>query len=384
MHTEGAGRVGTKICYVVAPSGQKGGGMGRVKDYILQAGPEAAGHLRFVALDTRGQGSAAASVWLSLKALIRIFASALAGQVALVHVNMGDRASAVRKGVIATVVSLTGIPVYLHLHAAELTDHHARLPGFLRYLLGVPFRRATCCIVLGTLWRDWLIREFGVPADRIEVLYNGVPVPAGTGQRPEAQPGRPLQLLFLGNLLERKGLSDLLVALSLLPPDAPDWRAIIAGGGDIPFYTAKAASLGLADKVQFVGWVDQAGARRLLADSDVMALPSYDEGLPLVILESLGCGTPVLCTPVGAIPEVLTDNVSVAFAPPGNPAALSARLAQLFADSTLRADLSRQGLALYRERFTVEAFVSRLVDIYRRHCPDLFTDRATGSGGHVH
>ena len=95
-----------RIGYILAPSGQAGGGMGRVKDYILQSGGDRHGRIRFVALDTRGPGSAVWSIPLTARAVLQIWMNALIGRVAFVHVNLGDRGSAVRKGLAVLLVRL--------------------------------------------------------------------------------------------------------------------------------------------------------------------------------------------------------------------------------------------------------------------------------------
>lgn len=366
MNAAGSGK--SRICFVVAPQGQTGGGMGRVKDYILQSGGDRLGRVHFVALDTRGSGRAAWSVLLVLAAIARIYSARLLGRLALVHVNLGDRGSAARKGLIIVMARLIGVPVVLHLHAAELTDTYDRAGGVLKALIRLPFHMATCCLVLGERWRGWLADELGVDPGKIAILYNGVPGPPGNGPVIHVPAGPPRQILFLGNLLERKGLSDLLHALQALPPDAPAWEAVIAGGGDIDKYRRLADELGLGARVRFVGWVDQAGARALLQAASLLALPSYDEGLPLVILEALGNATPVLCTPVGSIPEVLHDGETACFVPPGDRPALSRALLSLLRDDGLRERLSRQGNALFRSQFTLEAFITRLFELYRTLC----------------
>ncbi|MFX8601121.1 glycosyltransferase, partial [Acinetobacter baumannii] len=91
-----------------------------------------------------------------------------------------------------------------------------------------------------------------------------------------------------------KGVSDLIAALGALPAGLPQWRLTFAGGGDVAGYTAKAQAAGIADNIRFLGWVEQQVSASLLASADAMVLPSYHEGLPLVILEALGAGTPVL------------------------------------------------------------------------------------------
>lgn len=357
-----------RLCFVVAPSGQAGGGMGRVKDYIIQSGGDRHGRIRFEALDTRGAGSAAGSLSLTARAVGRIWAARLRGDLALVHVNLGDRGSAARKGLVVILARLCGAKVALHLHAAHLTSDYAKAPALVRWLLRKPFQAATCCIVLGRLWQDWLIQTIGIDPARVEVVYNGVPVTPLARTDAAGRGDGVRRILFLGNLIERKGISDLLHAAALLPADGPAWQLTAAGGGDLDKYRALAASLGIADRVVFAGWVDQARARALLAESDLLALPSYDEGLPLVILEALGMGTPVLCTPVGAIPEVLEDGGTAMFATAGDRADLARVLRRMIEDDALRASLSREGAALYARRFTQNAFIASLFDVYRRKC----------------
>src|SRR6185437_15521512 len=119
-----------------------------------------------------------------------------------------------------------------------------------------------------------------------------------------------------------------------------------------------------ARKVHFTGWVDQATARELLAGSDALVLPAYDEGLPLVILEAMASGVPVICTPVGAIPEVFEDGHSALFVSPGDRPGLARTIRRLVDDPALRASLSEAGLAMYRDNFTMEAFTDRISALY--------------------
>src|SRR5512132_2326552 len=135
-----------------------------------------------------------------------------------------------------------------------------------------------------------------------------------------------------------------------------NWRATFAGGGAIELYRRKADSLGLLPRVDFAGWVDQRRAAELLAASDVLVLPSYDEGLPLVILEALTAGVPVVCSPVGAIPEVLEDGKSVVFVQLGDSQGLTDALAELGREPALRERLALEGRALYDREFSLEIF----------------------------
>ena len=354
-----------KTIFIVAPGGAVGGGMGRVKDYILQSDAAKAGPFRFAALVTRDERGAGFSLLLLVKAILTIWWARLNGSLAFVHVNFGDKGSALRKGTIILAAWLVGAPTLLHLHAAELIDYYERGSPLRRLSLRLPFRLATSIIVLGSLWHDWLVRDLGVDPAKIDILCNGVPV-APTRRDFSLAPDRVRTILFLGLLTERKGISDFLAALAALPPTAPSWRAIVAGNGDIEHYRTKAAELGLAGRAEFTGWIGQADVRNLLRSVDMMVLPSYHEGLPLVILEALGSGTPVIATPIGAIPEFLQDGRDVLLVPPGERQVLAARMLDVLSDVGLQQSLSDHGLERFLARFTIEAFLADLLSIYAR------------------
>jgi glycosyltransferase involved in cell wall biosynthesis len=354
-----------KIIYVVSSSGAAGGGMGRVKDYILGSGGDADGRYRFEPLVTRNERGAAFSLLLLLRAVLIIWASAMTGRVAFVHVNLGDKGSAFRKGLVIIAARLAFVPVVLHLHAAALIELYAGASRWMRKLIRLPFRASTSIIVLGKLWRDWLVNDLAIDTAKIDVLYNGVPVEPTPRRFSTAKEG-PREILFLGLLTERKGISDFLHALAMMPAQAPEWRAIIAGNGDLEGYQAKAKELGLGERTTFTGWVNQKGVRDLLARVDMMVLPSYHEGLPLVILEALGAGAPVICTPVGAIPEVLEHERDVILIEPGDRAALADAMAGLLAEPARLQALSDHGIRRFRETFAIEVFLANLFAIYAR------------------
>jgi glycosyltransferase involved in cell wall biosynthesis len=174
------------------------------------------------------------------------------------------------------------------------------------------------------------------------------------------------RVLFLGNLLERKGLSDLLQAFSRMATPVAQWEATIAGGGDVEGYQRKAREIGLGNNVTFFGWARQEQAAALLAQADVLVLPSYDEGLPLVILEALANGVAVVCTPVGEIPATLRDGREALFVQPGDSAGIAAALDRLIAEPALRRELERNGEAFYKQRFSIEAFFKAVAAVHQR------------------
>lgn len=356
-----------RYIYIACPWTPKGGGMFKVADYLIQAqaapASETSAELR--ALDTRGGGSAGYSFWVLANALVKLVRGRLTGQLAGVHVNVAERLSLFRKSAVVIVCRTLGVPVVLHLHAAQLHHFYRTLPRLLQMLTRWVFSLPASCLVLGTAARQFVVDELRVPASRVEIVINGVPEPLQARRKVVA--GATQHVLFLGNLSERKGVSDLLQALALPGFDSTRLLVSLAGGGDVEAYQAKAKALAIDGFVRFEGWSDQQKVARLMARSDVLVLPSYDEGLPLVILEALANGVAVVCSPVGEIATVLTDGVNACFVRPGDIVGLAAGLQRVLQQPELMGTLERNGRNLYAQHFSLTHFFASVAQVHRRH-----------------
>ncbi len=353
-----------RFIYIAVPWTPVGGGMFKVADYLIQSQAAGEGGPVLRPLDTRGSGSAAASLLQVMRAVGQLARARLGGRLAGVHVNMAERLDFVRESIVLVACRVLGIPTVLHLHAAQLHHSYARFPRPVQALVRWIFSLPRACVVLGQVSAGFVTRELGVPGHKVEVVINGVPEPAVPRRRAGA---RDLpQLLFVGNLSERKGVSDLLQALAQPALAAVPLQLTLAGGGDIAGYTAQAERLRIAHQVRFFGWADPAQLGQLLADADVLVLPSYDEGLPLAILEALAHGVAVVCTPVGEIPHVLAHQRDACFVEPGDPASIARGLAQVLTAHELRERLERNGRALHEAQFSLARFAAGVARIHQR------------------
>ncbi len=362
--------------YIACPWTPVGGGMFKVADYLIQSQcdpadaptkamtPPRGAQLR--PLDTRGARGPLWSLGVLAVALLRLVQGRCSGRLAGVHVNMAERLSLVRKSVVVMACHALGIPVIVHLHAAQLHRAWPTFPALARTVVRHVFSLPACCIVLGRESANFVQRELGVPAHRIERVINGVPEPAWP-RPPRTLKDPTPQLLFVGNLSVRKGVPELLRALALSPLAGMPLRLTLAGGGDIEGFRAIAQAMGLGNRVCFAGWTEQAQVARLMSEADLLVLPSHDEGLPLVILEALACGVPVVCTPVGEIPHVLQDRLHARFVAAGDVTGLARTLAVLLTDAPQRAALSQQGRALYRQSFALPRFFDQIAALHLRH-----------------
>jgi glycosyltransferase involved in cell wall biosynthesis len=204
----------------------------------------------------------------------------------------------------------------------------------------------------------------GIDRGRIEIVRNGVPPPRVL---PFATQRNPVLLVFLGNLLPRKGLADLLTALASHSLLGRKWELIVAGSGDAAAMRTSAQQLGLDGRVRFSGWLDRPETLALLARAFMLILPSYHEGLPLVLLEAASIGCPVVATLVGAVPEVFADGETALLVAPGDTVALAGAITRLMDNPELHATLARNARQLFQTDLTISVFRNRLAGIYHRY-----------------
>jgi glycosyltransferase involved in cell wall biosynthesis len=241
--------------------------------------------------------------WLMERALRGPFGEALAErpQTALVdaHYLYPDGVAAVRLG------RRFGLPVVVTARGTDVNlIPRFRLP---RRMILAAAREAAGVITVNRALKRALV-ALGVDGDRITVLRNGVDLERfrrvdGRALRARLQVDGKL-LLSVGNLLEAKGHHLVIDALARLP----DVRLVIAGEGPMQgALERRARALGVAARVRLVGAVAHDALRDYYSAADALVLASAREGMPNVVLESIACGTPVIATNVGGIPEVITS-----------------------------------------------------------------------------
>jgi glycosyltransferase involved in cell wall biosynthesis len=361
-----ADRALERFIYIAVPWSPAGGGMYKVADYLIQAQspdtPEHAAQLR--PLDTRGPGAASASVFSLAKAMWKIARGKLSGGLAGVHVNMAERLSMVRKGMIVVTCFVLRVPVVIHLHA-QTKAFYRSLPLFAQDMVRWMFSLASSVVVIGSGPRRFVIEDLGVNPKKVDIVINGVPGPAIAPERKIAADGIR-RVLFVGRLTELKGVDDLLEALSKAPFDRAKVQVTLAGNGEDERFKAKAKALGVDSFVKFAGWCDQARIDEMLAQADLLVLPSHDEVLPLVVLEALGRGVAVVCTPVGELPTVLADGENACFVPVGDSDTLAETLGRVLNDDELLLRIGREGRKLYERQFSLQRFFSSVARVHQR------------------
>jgi glycosyltransferase involved in cell wall biosynthesis len=129
-------------------------------------------------------------------------------------------------------------------------------------------------------------------------------------------------------------------------------------------------ALGLSAHVTLVGWASNDDVRRHILDARALVLPSFAEGLPVVLMEALALGRPVICTPVGAVAELVQPSVSGWVVPPGSPAALAEAIGAALDAAPEDLDrMARQGAARVAEEHDTDAAGRALAALFARSAP---------------
>lgn len=216
--------------------------------------------------------------------------------------------------------------------------------------------------------RERMISLVGMPADKVVVVPNGISWPDAS------DPDRVRRELGIGPddavlvqtavLRPQKAIGVMLNALAILHRTHPQARLLIAGSGDEAPLRAIAAELRLGEAVSFLG--ARADVAELLASARVGVLSSDFEGMPLAALEYMAAGLPVVATAVGGLPEMVREGDTGLLVPPRDPEALADRLRRLLDDPGLARDMGARGRVLARARFSTEAMVGHVTDLYVR------------------
>ena len=211
--------------------------------------------------------------------------------------------------------------------------------------------------------KRFLSRRLGSPRVVLTVLYNSAPGPAKLGSRMRPALNKT-EILFLGRIGPRKGVPELLLALSRLQPSRVAWSITIAGDGDIAEAKQSASELGILDQVRFTGWVDPTSVQGLLMSCDILVLPSHAEGSPMVVVEAFAYGVAVIVSPVGAIPEIVVDRENGLLVEAGNVEELTRSIESLCVDREYRERLASAGRRTWEDRLSIDIYAQRLGQIW--------------------
>jgi len=289
-------------------------------------------------LASQRAGSAVVKLACFLFALLKAFYYLPKSDV--VHLHGAVHLSLLRKSVFIWLARLFRCQAVYHFHAPQTVfEQYFETAGIRRRYALATLRQCAAIAVLSDSW-ETTVRKV-LPDSNIIVIYNPVMEAQriDTDERPDS-----LDVLYLAHLIRRKGFDDLIKAFAQVVGNVPDARLVFCGSGETEYAQELSDDLGISGNVVFRGWIPETEIAAQLSAAAIFCLPSYDEGLPMGILEAMSSGVAIVTTPVGGVPDVLTHERNALLVQPGDVEDLGAKLSRLLMDASLRRQLADEAL----------------------------------------
>lgn len=311
------------------------------------------------------------ALFLALSNVIQVYRANTDKSISLVYMLISPSfLGLLRDSVFIFVSKLFRRRVIVHLHSGgQIREVCARYPAFARAIIKGACQKVDRAVVLHPAFTEAL--QDLIPTERIVVIPNGVSDPhlATHSSGLSAKKSAPLIVTYLSNLQEGKGYRDFLEAVSLIPTEPDSVRFLIAGTWFDDSDRRKTMSWirehKLGSAIEFLGPVVGQAKADLLLRSHVFVFPPWSpEGQPLVLLEAMAAGLPIVTTNQGVLPEIVAHGRNGLVVPKHDPAALAAAITCLLGDEELRERMSSNNRADYLQHHTAEQCMQRMVDLF--------------------
>lgn len=279
----------------------------------------------------------------------------------IIYIHMSYKGSFYRKYFVTKLCKKYGKKVIIHLHGSEFKDFYNSGGAKRKRQIQELFFLADTSIVLGEDWKNFVLKI--VPKAKVVVINNAVNLPnIETKKISEIR-----VFLFLGALIQRKGVIDLLNAVKQMKNQKiSNFRLLIAGSGTEEEHLREYVKINeLQSYVEFFGWITKEQKPDLLKRADVLVLPSYNEGLPIAILEAMSYGLPIISTNVGSIAEAVKENKNGFLIEPGNIDSLAHAMMKLTVDPELWKKESTLSREICERKFSEDVFFKAVEKVCR-------------------
>ena len=317
-------------------------------------------NIKLIYLPTHTIGNNFKKIFYFSISYIKLFFLLLFNRFDVVHLHMSYKGSFYRKYYVSKLCKKFNKKVIIHLHGSEFKDFYNRADDKLKKQIIELFSMVDCTIALGNEWFNFI--KSIVPNANVEIINNAVKIP----KEQKLKSSDENKFLFLGALIERKGVQDLIEAAKILKSKGiKKFKCLIAGDGpEKDKLVNLVKKYELEDNFEFLGWINGIQKQELLINSDVLILPSYNEGLPIAILEAMSYSLPIISTDVGSISEAVKENCNGYLIKPGDYNALEKAMSYMILDEKLWGDFSKQSRTIAESYFSEDTFFDKISKLY--------------------
>ena len=305
-------------------------------------------------------GTKAAKIYFYVGSLARIFWALLMHRCDIVHLHSAFTWSFRRMSVIFFIAKLFRKRTVFHVHAGLFEEKYRAASHAEK--MGTRFVLTKSDMVLA-LSDEWKAKLQGIaPKSKVRVLVNGIHLNKFPKEMIDRNLEPPYEILFLGRLVEAKGVYDLISAAACL--EKGKFKFVLAGDGEINQVEELIKQKNLKDLIETPGWIAGTKKSKYLKRAHLYVLPSYHEGLPMSVLEAMGFYLPVIATPVGGIPQAVNHGINGYLVPCGEPDKLAESIARIVANETEWRQFSLKSREILEKNFGINRVKIRLSALY--------------------
>ncbi len=284
------------------------------------------------------------------------------------HIATAFGWSFIKHSLCALIAKAAGCCVLLHPHcsfAAMYSDHSSIWKTIFRFLIRIP----DAVLILSS---EWLKLRQIYPRCKTYLLFNAIDLtpylPVAHNRTIHPVNSSPPQVLFLGHIGKAKGSFVLVETAKILKEKGEVFLIHLVGSelthGEVFTLQKEIEEEHLEDVIAIHPPAFGEEKIEYFRQADVFAYPSYQEGIPIAVIEAMACGLPVVASGVGGLPDLIHDGINGFLVPPGRAESLAEKIALLIHDDALRRNMQQESCRLAREQFEIEQHVNQLVGIY--------------------
>ena len=291
----------------------------------------------------------------------------------LVHMHTSFGPSFYRSVLFINKAASAGIPIVNHIHGADFDEFYRNASENKKKKIRKIYGKCDEIVTLSDEWKDMIAET--TDADKIHVICNySMPQAKEEIEHIAEKRYNDHQVLFLGEIGKRKGAYDLPDIITAVCEKDPNVEFVIAGEGSAKEDVQRLIQKSYIDNVRFPGWVRGAEKKKLLMESSVYFLPSYQEGMPMSILDAMGYGLPVVSTDIGGIPQIVRnsdDGENGILCRPGDKDAMADALLSYLTDEKLQHAAGVKSLEIVKNEYSLEKHIDKIEDVYSKLLVDV-------------
>jgi glycosyltransferase involved in cell wall biosynthesis len=306
-------------------------------------------------LSVRGDSPRAIKLFQSIFGVFKLIIKLILKKYDMIHMHPSENTGFFRYIPYYYVSRCFRNKVVMHMHGGSFNEFLEKLSKFFNKRIVKVLENSSKLICLSDFWETYFN---SINIWNTSVINNSVIVHQCNYYDSESK-----NITFLGFIEKRKGIYDLIEALKIIENEV-DFTLNVCGSGEEDLLKKKIADLSLSKRVIMHGWIGPEKKDELLKNTAIFILPSYNEGLPMCVLEAMSYGIPIISTPVGGIPELVKEENGI-LVTPGKCAEIAEAIKELWHNIEKRKEMSEKNYNLVNDEYSMKATFDKLLSVYK-------------------